>query len=697
MMENLLLLQEVLKEMCDKKNSVLFTKTECLILSPDFKLPDENQVLLKVPRKNNMYSFDLKNVVSSMGLTCLFAKATNDEYNLWHKRLGHIKFKTMNKLVKGNLVRGLPSKIFENDHTCVACQKEKQHKASCSKIHSDAGQEGKEKVSDQEYILLPALNTSLDVPSSNEEVVSSPKDDAGKKSTAEPTCVEGVNAAGSSFSHPAALDAFSKMPNLEDTRIFDDAYDDRDEGTEADYNTLETVIPVSPIPSTRIHKDHPKEQIIREMEPKKVTQDLYDEIWVEAMQEELLQFKPLNVWTMVDLPHGKRAIGTKWVYRNKRDQRGIIVRNKPRLVAQGHREEEGIDYDDVFAHVARIEAIKLFLAYASFVDFTMYQMYVKSAFLYGTIEEEVYVSQPPGFVDPEFPDRVYKVEKALYGLHQAPGAWYETLSNYLLDNRFRRGTIDKTLFIKKIKDDILLVQVYVDDIIFSSTKRSRIHCCFQLLWIGLSMADPKPTRTEKPDWPDTNRTEQKDSRSGVLDHFGLRSDEVVNQEEGDRVERAITTDASLEAAQDSYNIIMTQTMVMPNVDIPQGIDTGGSPRRQETMGGTSAQTRSERVLAQPNEPPLTEGHTSRSGEGRLEENIKLTNTAPTPHDSPLTGGYTPGSDGGRITLAELIETCTTLSNRVTQLNNDLSTTKAVYNKAFVTLTNRVKKLESQLK
>ncbi|GJW16407.1 putative ribonuclease H-like domain-containing protein [Tanacetum coccineum] len=118
-------------QMCDKKNSVLFTETVCLILSPDFKLLDESQFLLKVPRQNNMYSFDLKNVVPSRGLTCLFAKATIDESNLWHRRLGRINIKTMNKLVRENLVRGLPLKLFENDHTCVACQKGKQHKASC--------------------------------------------------------------------------------------------------------------------------------------------------------------------------------------------------------------------------------------------------------------------------------------------------------------------------------------------------------------------------------------------------------------------------------------------------------------------------------------------------------------------------------------------------------------------------------------
>ncbi|GJW75810.1 putative ribonuclease H-like domain-containing protein [Tanacetum coccineum] len=169
--------------------------------------------------------------------------------------------------------------------------------------------------------------------------------------------------------------------------------------------------------------------------------------------EELLQFKLQEVWTLVDLPNRKRAIGTKWVFKNKKDERGIVIRNKARLVAQGYTQEEGIDYDEVFAPVARIEAIRLFLAYASFKDFVVYQMDVKSAFLYGKIEEEVYVCQPPGFEDPDFPDRVYKVEKALYGLHQAPRAWYETLSTYLLDNGFQRGKINKTLFIKRHKDE----------------------------------------------------------------------------------------------------------------------------------------------------------------------------------------------------------------------------------------------------
>ncbi|GKF16176.1 putative ribonuclease H-like domain-containing protein [Tanacetum coccineum] len=159
-------------------------------------------------------------------------------------------------------------------------------------------------------------------------------------------------------------------------------------------------------------------------EPKKILEALEDESWVDAMQEELLQFEIQKVWVLVDLPYGKKAIDTKWVYRNKKDERGVVVRNKA------------------------------------------------SAFLYGKIDEEVYVSQPPGFLDPKYPQKVYKVVKALYGLHQAPRAWYATLSTFLLKNGYRRGTIDKTLFIKKDKNDIILVQVYVDDIIFGSTKKS---------------------------------------------------------------------------------------------------------------------------------------------------------------------------------------------------------------------------------
>ncbi|GJY81666.1 putative ribonuclease H-like domain-containing protein [Tanacetum coccineum] len=156
------------------------------------------------------------------------------------------------------------------------------------------------------------------------------------------------------------------------------------------------------------------------IEPKKKSQALEDKSWVDAMQEELLQFKIQKVWILVELPFGKKAIGTKWVYRNKKDERGVIVRNKARLVAQGYRQEEGIDYDEFFSPVARIEAIRIFLAFASYMGLIVYQMDVKSAFLNGTIDEEVYVTQPLGFVDPKFPKKVYKVVKALYGYTKLP-------------------------------------------------------------------------------------------------------------------------------------------------------------------------------------------------------------------------------------------------------------------------------------
>ncbi|GJR76197.1 ribonuclease H-like domain-containing protein [Tanacetum coccineum] len=763
-------------QMCDKKNSVLFTDTGCFVLSPDFKLADESQVLLKVPRKNNMYSVDMKNIVPKESLTCLVAKATLDESMLWHRRLGHVNFKTINKLVKENLVRGLPTKRFENDQTCVACLKGKQHKASCkSKIqnsitqplfmlHMDlfgptfvsslmnkkyclvvtddysrftwvfflaskdetsgilkrfiteienlvdkkkgikrefsvartpqqngvaerrnrtlieaartmladsklpitfwaeavntacymqnrvlvvkphnknhyelfrgrtpalsfmrpfgchvtilntldylgkfdgksdegffvgyslnskafrvynirtrkveenlhirfledkpiiagdgpkwlfdidvliksmnyvpvvagtnsndfagteesigTGHSSKETGSSQDYILMPIwkdgslFDSSLKNASNDEP---QPSSDAGKKDD-EGVCKEsgiadqekyenstqGVNTVGPSIN--TEPDKFSLGDKATATHA--DFFGDE---TEVDISNITITYLVPSTSSTRIHKDHSLDHVIGDVqsgvltrrmtnttnkqgfisdvyegkthedlhtclfacflsqeEPKKVIQALKDPIWIEAMQEELRQFKLQQVWTLVDLPHGKRAIGTKWVYKNKKDERGIVIRNKARLVAQGYTQEEGIDYDEVFALVDRIEAIRLLLAYASFKDFMVYQMDVKSAFLYSKMEEEVYVCQPPGFEDPEFPDRVYKVEKALYGLYQAPRAWYETLSTYLLDNGFQRGQIDKTLFIKRVKSDILLVQVYVDDIIFRSTKK----------------------------------------------------------------------------------------------------------------------------------------------------------------------------------------------------------------------------------
>nr|GEY33146.1 hypothetical protein [Tanacetum cinerariifolium] len=710
-------------QMRDKKNKVLFTDTECLVLFLDFKLPDENQVLLRVPRQNNMYSFNLKNIVPCGGLACLIAKATVDESKEWDRRLGHdetsgilkdfirqienqlnqkvktircdngIEFKNMdiiefcrskgikreysnartpqqngvterknrtlieaartmladsvlpntfwaeavsttcyvlNRVLvtkpqnktpyelltgkiptisyirpfgchvtilntidhlgkfeeksdegflvgyslsskafrvynletkrveenmhinflenKPNLAGKGPTWLFDLDYLTDSMNyqpitvENKSNKTAGPKVANnsaatkdsfDAGYSKMEAEHAQEYYVLSLWSSyTLTVKSSKPKNRDAKLiEDTDSKTNKEPvdqvdqafleeldrlkrqekeandavktlrktfaqstkdlllqaevarasstnyvnTASTPVNAASTPLnaaSTPTNQDD-SQIPSLEDiyevsqNRIFTSApYND--EGALADFTNLESTVNVSPIPQSRIHSIHPTTQILRDpnlvvqtrskvnkssgahafIEPKKISQALKDESWVDIIQEELMQFK------------------------TQQDERRVEVRNKARLVTQGHRQEEGIDYDEIFAPVARIEAIRILLAFASYMGFIVYQMDVKSTFLYGKIDEEVYVSQPPGFIDPKFPNKVYKVVKAMYGLHQAPRAWYVTLFTFLVQSGYRRGLIDKTLFIKKDKKDIMLVQVYVDDIIFDSTKKS---------------------------------------------------------------------------------------------------------------------------------------------------------------------------------------------------------------------------------
>nr|GEX05771.1 hypothetical protein [Tanacetum cinerariifolium] len=598
------------------------------IKNRDFKLKDDTNVLLRTPRQHNMYFIDLNNILPHKDLTCLVAKASADESILWHRRLGNLNFKTMNKLVRHNLVRGFPSKCFENDHTCVACLKEKQHKAFCKTklvnlvskplhtLHMDLfgptsvsslnhkwyclvviddfsrftwtfflktkdeisgilrnfiieienikgvlrvlvnksqnktpyelfngrtpsigflkpfgchvmilntldnlgkfdakGDEGyfigysmssktfrvfnkrtkrvkenlhvdflknkliekgarpnwlfdidtltnsmnyvpvvvtgtsstnfsgtkdatsqdvKKDLSSSRYIALPNWFHEAHLESSTMEsaipTVSSPfltacLDDSLKPSSNTRLISKRVTSQDDTPSLYNILNLSNRFGDiLGVTTNTDDTH-----GVEVDLGNMENNISASPTPTFRIHKDHPKSQIIGPVDTPVQTKTKSKE----------------NVWILVDCPEGVRPIGTKWVLKNKKDERGIVIRNKARLVAQGHTQEEEIDYEEVFAPVTWIEAIRLLLAYASFMGFTVYQMDVKSAFLYGTIDEEVYVMQPPRFQDLKFPARVYKVEKAMYGLHQAPKALH--------------------------KGDFILVQVYVDDIIFGSS------------------------------------------------------------------------------------------------------------------------------------------------------------------------------------------------------------------------------------
>jgi hypothetical protein len=210
---------------------------------------------------------------------------------------------------------------------------------------------------------------------------------------------------------------------------------------------------------------------VSSIEPYRIEDALRDPDWVLAMQEELNNFTRNEVCHLVPRPN-QNVVGTKWVFRNKQDEHGVVTRNKARLVAKGYSQVEGLDFDETYAPVARLESIRILLANATYHGLKLYQMDVKSAFLNGPIKEEVYVEQPSGFEDSEYPNHVYKLSKALYRLKQAPRAWYECLRYFLITNGFKVGKADPTLFTKIVAKDLFVCQIYVDDIIFGSTNKS---------------------------------------------------------------------------------------------------------------------------------------------------------------------------------------------------------------------------------
>ncbi|GJY83340.1 retrovirus-related pol polyprotein from transposon TNT 1-94 [Tanacetum coccineum] len=219
-------------------------------------------------------------------------------------------------------------------------------------------------------------------------------------------------------------------------------------------------------------KDHPLEQVHKN--PSKLVQTRRQlatdpEICMFALTEEVHQFDRLQVWELVDKPFGKTVIKLKWLWKNKKDEDQIVIRNNARLVAKGYAQEEGIDFEESFAPVACLEAVWIFVAYVAHKSFPIYQMDVKTVFLNGPLKKEVYVAKPNGFVDPDYPKKVYRLKKPLYILKQAPRAWYDELLNFLMSKGFTKGTINPTLFTIRYGEDILLVQIYVDDIIFKST------------------------------------------------------------------------------------------------------------------------------------------------------------------------------------------------------------------------------------
>nr|GEU74912.1 ribonuclease H-like domain-containing protein [Tanacetum cinerariifolium] len=861
-------------QMRDKKNSVLFIETECLVLSPDFKLLDKNQVLLKVPRQNNIYSFDLKNIAPSGGLTYLFAKATIDKSNLWHRRLGHINFKTMNKLLRGNLVRGLPSKIFENDHTCVACQKGKQHKASCKTklvssisqplqmLHMDLFGPAFIKILNNKMYFLVVTNdfsmfswvfflatkdetsgilksfiTGIEnqinhrvkiirydnrIEFKNSEmnqfcqmkgikkefsVTKTPQQNGIAKrknrtlieaartiladlilpTTLSPNLdfmktfrclvtimntldhlgkfeekanegflvrysVNKINVNARKVRQEKASDhefillpfMHSNSPLLsrtyslnnkdidevpckgdeEETCIFDDVYDDKEVGAEADINNLELSIVVSPIPTTRVYKDHPKEQIIGDLNLSTQTKRMINFFEENAMvcyinKQRRTNHKDYQNYLfacLISQQEPIKTLRTKWVFRNKKDERGIVVRNKARLVVQGYTQEDGIDYNEVFAPVARIEASMLFLAYALFMGFTVYQMDVKSAFLYDTIEEEVYVddiifgSTKKSLCD-EFEQIMHKrFQMSSMGeltfflelqIKQKDDGIFISQDKYMADILKKFDfTIVKTASTLMDPNKALIKDVeakdvpsYTKDFTSScgeedldyaraslerkSTTREYVvatNCCGQVLWIQNQMLDYGFNFMNTKIYIDNENSYEKkliqvikiyadhnvaDLLTKVFDvssiefrvktgycRFNAARQDLVLLGEDDRVVRAATTAASLEAEQKSGNINKTRPTTTLNEPSPQGTGLGGGPKRHvTTLGDTDAQTRFETTSKQSPDPPLSEVNTFRSNEDSMEHQDDLTNfVPPTPHDLPLSGGHTPRSD-----------------------------------------------------
>ncbi|GJZ11616.1 putative ribonuclease H-like domain-containing protein [Tanacetum coccineum] len=391
------------------------------------KLPDESQVLLKIPRQNNMYSFDMKNIVPKDGLTCLIAKATSEESMLWHRRLGHVNFKNINKLVKDNLVRDLPLKQFKNDQTCVACLKGKQHRASCKTkafcpstkplfmLHMDLfGPTFVSSLMHKKYCLVVTDDFSrfswvffLSTKDETSEILKNFIKEIENLVDKKVKIIRSDN--GTEFKNHV-MDEFCREKGIK--REYSVARTPQQNGVAERKNRTTLLMMLGKTGTFSKFLRYSKEGSGQTYPLQKVQDCIFMQVWkdastlkilpsicgrcpqvnssirsqviTEAMQEEKLSYSSSYkcMGVLVICLKGIGLLVPKWVYRNKKDERGIVVRNKARLVAQGHTQEEGIDYDEVFAPVARIEAIRIFLAYASFMGFTVYQMDVKSASLF---------------------------------------------------------------------------------------------------------------------------------------------------------------------------------------------------------------------------------------------------------------------------------------------------------------------------
>nr|GEU93930.1 putative ribonuclease H-like domain-containing protein [Tanacetum cinerariifolium] len=531
-------------QICNNKNSVMFTDSECIVLGKDFKLKDDTNVLLRTSRQHNMYSIDLNNVVLHKNLTCFVAKASVDESMLWHKRLGHLNFKTMNKLVRHNLVKGLPSKYFENDHTCVAYLKGKQHKASCKTklvnsvskhlhtMHMDLfGPTSTSILNHKWYCLVVTDDFSREFDAKWDEAyfigysMSSKAFRVFNKRTkkveenlhvdflknkliekgAGPNWLFDIDTLTNSMNYVPVVVAGTSSTNISGTK------DVASQDVKKDVSSLRYIALPNWFHEAHLdtmnydaldgcNADVPKNsRIFNPTASLKVPSADQVEPAISIIVESELPTVSSPVPTVcLDNPP-KSSSGPRLITKGDFSQQETPSFSNALTLSNRFKDtigEEPKKITDALKDPSCVEAMQEELLQFKIQNVWILVdcpkgMDVKNAFLYGTINEEVYVMQPPGFQDPEFPDRVYKVEKAMYGLHQAPRAWYGTLSKYLLDNGFQRGTIDLTLFIRKHKGEFLLVQVYVDDIIFGSSNpllcrefKALMHDKFQMSAMG---------------------------------------------------------------------------------------------------------------------------------------------------------------------------------------------------------------------
>nr|GEV39677.1 retrovirus-related Pol polyprotein from transposon TNT 1-94 [Tanacetum cinerariifolium] len=425
-------------QFCDADLEVAFRRNTCFIRDLD------RVDFLKGNHSTNLYTINLYDMASASPI-CLMARATPTKSWLWHQRLSHLNIETINNLAKNDLVSSLPKFKYAKEHLCPSYDYSRYTWVHFLRIKDETPEVIKNFLK-KIYVRLQSLVIILRTDNGTEfknHVLKEYFDSVG-------------------ITHETSAPKTPQKPDISYLHVFwalcYPKNDREDIGKLCTKGDIGFFIGYSTNSVAYNVYNHRTKKI---MEIMNVT---FDELSAMALEQN--NSRP---GLQIPSPNGIKPLTLKWLFINKHGEEKTVIRNKTRLVVRGYRQDEGIDFEESFAPVAWMEAIRIFLTYAAHKGFTVYQMDMKTAFLHGSLKEDVYVCQPEGFIDADHPSHVYKLKKALYGLKQVPRAWYDELSTFLLQNGFSKGTIDPTLFTRRFDDDILVVHVYVDDIIFGST------------------------------------------------------------------------------------------------------------------------------------------------------------------------------------------------------------------------------------